>query len=286
MEIIRRELPKDCTIVDTGDWHVGALNCHMKGIHKMLKRIREDENCYVILKGDLIEAIAPNDKRFAHCSTDVEMRTAQDQMAFLYESMLPIKDRILGIMLGNHEWKLINTFDIAKHLAKSLEIPYGGYSCVFHALSNGATKWKAFFTHGSGMLRSNAKDPIQRKGNQAAALKLKLERSGFADCVYMSMGHIHHSIIVSPTINDEIVLTTTPTGINQTYKSHDNQAAARIPADARWYASSPSFLRLYSDPGQYAISYAEIAGYPPTELGWLEVDVRNHEIANVRKVVV
>lgn len=286
MEIIRKELPPNCTIVDTGDWHIGALNCHMKGIQKMLKRIADDPTCYVVLKGDLIEAIAPNDKRFAHCSQDVQFRTAQDQADYLIKVLTPIKDRVLAVLLGNHEWKLINSFDIAKHLHQELGIPYGGYSCVVQVSNGKNTKFKMFLTHGSGAGKSNAKDPIQRAANMAASLKLKLERSGFADCVYMSMGHRHQAIVVPPTIDSEIQLTTDATHIHQTYRSHDDQSAKRIPPDARWYACQPSFLRLYSSPGQFAISYAEIAGYPPAELGWLEVDVKNHEIENVRKVII
>lgn len=285
METITREIPADCTIIDSGDWHLGALNCHRSGIRKLIKRLA-DPDVFVVLKGDLVEAIAPNDKRFAHCSQDVQYRTLQDQVDALKEMLAPHVESVLVGLLGNHEWKHINITDVARDLERSLGIPYGGYTCCVQFVGGGKPRFKGFFTHGYGQVTSNAKDPIQRLGNLRAALKLKLAKTGFTDCVYMSMGHIHNAIIVPPTIEDEIMLVTEGDKIKQQYRVHTDQTAAYIPPDARWYASNPSFLKLYSDPGSHSISYGEIAGYGPTELGWLEIDVRNWEIVNVRKVVV
>jgi hypothetical protein len=282
MEIISKRLPADCTIIDTGDWHIGALNCHLDGIQKLIATIEANPNTYVILKGDLIEAIAPNDKRFVHCSQDVGFRTAHEQVDFLVSLLEPIRDNILAMMLGNHEYKLINVFDVAKHICQDLGIPYGGYACVIQNIGC----FKMFCTHGYGSITSNAKDQLQRLANKQSSLKLKLEKSKMVDCVYMSMGHIHHGIIAHPTIGQEIMLTTTAKKIKQTYRQHTDQNANYIPPEARWYVATPSMLKLYSEPGMFAISYAEMAGYEPTELGWVEIDVRDDEITDVRKVVV
>ena len=80
MELISRELPKDCEIIDTGDWHIGPLNCNIEGIKQTIAYIKNNKNVFVFLKGDLIDAIKPNDKRYAHCVMgDLSLMTAQNQ---------------------------------------------------------------------------------------------------------------------------------------------------------------------------------------------------------------
>ena len=66
MEITTVELPEDYTLVDTGDWHLGPLTCHFDGVCGVIERVAADSKAYVALKGDLADAIAPGDKRYAH----------------------------------------------------------------------------------------------------------------------------------------------------------------------------------------------------------------------------
>ena len=72
----------------------------------------------------------------------------------------------------------------------------------------------------------------------------------------------------------------------QQYRHHTDQAANYIPPEARWYGSSGSFLRLYSEPGSGGVGYGEVKGYPPAEMGWLELTIRNHQLVRVDRVVV
>lgn len=56
--------------------------------------------------------------------------------------------------------------------------------------------------------------------------------------------------------------------------------------DARWYATTGSFRKMYSPSGSFATDYAKMAGYAPSEIGYAQVIVRDGAISAVKKVVV
>lgn len=290
MELIQRQMPRDYTLVDCSDFHYGSLNCHRDGIKEMVARVQSKKDCYLVNKGDSIEAILPNDKRYASCGIDVKDRllTPAQQADAVINDFLPIKDRIVAWGFGNHEYKLLNTMDFGMYIAKGLDVPYGTYAFKFAAFDRRTQKLmhKMYFTHGHGGLGSNAKDDIQRMANRKASLKHKLSQSGHGDCIYMSCGHTHQLLVVEPTVEDKLFLTDDGHGIKQHYHVKSEQNIPYIPPESRWYGCSGSFLKLYSKPGTYAISYGEVAGYAPSETGWLEINVQDGEVVNVDKVVV
>jgi len=283
LEIIQCSLPPNGTIIDSGDYHVGAMNCHQGAIKAMVRRAMDD-GVFLINKGDSIEAILPHDKRFAFCGRDKDLPTPASQRDWLIETFRPVRDKILAWGIGNHEFKLINTLNVGKEVADGLGVPFGGYSYVLNVEDGKKARFKILATHGCGSLGSAAKDPIQRDGNRKASLKLKLDRTGFRDCMVMTMGHTHQSVIAEPTIEREVMLTTKGGKIHHTYRAHTDQGAAYIPPEARWYLNSPSFLSTYSAPGSGGISYSEVAMYAPAEIGWLEIDYQDYMVTNVRKV--
>lgn len=287
MELISKKMPANYSIIDTGDWHLGPLNCNINGIHKMLDYVKRNKTVYLILKGDLIDAISPNDKRYAHCSmSNMDLLTAQQQADAVIELLEPVKDRILLVELGNHEFKHINDINWGQYYAENLGCPYGGYSAKFiHLDRTGKPRWKGFFTHGYGSINSLAKDTIQRQANIKAGLKRKLEATGHTDCIYMSMGHTHKLISIDPTIVEEVMLTDDGENINQEYRVYQDQTKSYIPPEARWFGCSGSFLNLYSPPGSGSVSYGEMAMYAPVEHGYLELTIEGHALVKVDKVV-
>ena len=287
MEITTVELPEDYTLVDTGDWHLGPLTCHFDGVCSVIERVAADPKAYVVLKGDLADAIAPGDKRYAHTSMDFSrlLLTPQDQSDKLIEIIRPIKDRVLTSVIGNHEYIHINAFNSTKHICDALGIHYGAAASKVRVMVNGKLAHKLYVTHGRGMLPSGAKDPIQREANVKAALKRKLESTGHSDCIYMSCGHFHRLIRVNPTINKETMLTDDGVELHQMKRYHGDQTDSYIPPEARFYGCSGSFLRLYSPPGSGAISYGEMAMYGPCELGWLEATIEGGRMVRLDKVL-
>lgn len=286
MELIKKELPKDYELVQCGDIHIGSPTSSEESVKEMVEYVATNKNVFLANIGDNIEAIAPNDKRFAFSNTPY--KTAQQQADRVVELFKPIRDKIIAWGSGNHEWKLINTCDWGKYIADALNVPYGSYvyKVEVHRRGNHKLMHKLWFTHGAGYIGSNAKDDIQREANMKASLKGKLSRSSHADCVYCGMGHIHKSIIVKPTVENRLYCNTNESGhIKQHYHVMSNQDADYIPPDSRFYVSSPSFMKLYSKPGSGYIGYGEIAGYEPSEIGYTKIIVDDTKIVDVQAII-
>jgi hypothetical protein len=285
MEFISANIPKDCRIFDTGDWHVGPHGFDEGGLDDMLAEVREDKNARMILKGDLIDAISTDDKRFCSLTYDIKdrWRSIDDHLEFLVEKLMPVRDKILCNLHGNHELTLLKQTDLTRRLCKALNVPYGGYTCILTLNTPEGSKhaFKMLLTHGRRGISSHAKDPIQSKANMEASLKKHMSNLQIYDCVYQSMGHAHKLIIVPPTVTREVMLTSTTTGLKQNYKSAVKQNMSEISPESRWYVCSGSFLKTFSQPGH--LSYAELAQYGPVEIGCAEVVVKDSEIAEVKK---
>lgn len=285
MEFITANIPLNCKIYDTGDWHVGPHGFDEKALDKMIAEVKADKNARMILKGDLIDAITTNDKRFSAYSQDIKKghRTPDDHLKILIRKLMPIKKQIITALIGNHEMTLADTTDLIQRLCEALDIPWGGYTCIvtFKNKSRKKHLFKGYFTHGRIGFNSQAKDPIQAEANMMASLKKNLEKMKVYDCVYMSQGHAHKIIIVHPTITKEVMLKSTPTGLRQEYKSAVRQNMGEISPENRFYVCSGSFLKTFAEPGN--MTYAEMAQYGPAEIGCAMMVVNDGAIGDVVK---
>lgn len=282
MELIKRDMPLDYEMADAGDLHIGTVNCYYEGIDKLIAWVKEKPNRYLNLKGDLIEAITPKDKRFSMRSVDLRFKSPTEQADYLVERLEPVADNIIGMCIGNHEIKLIDTIDIIEYIAKKLKIQdraYGAGIYKFIALRKGRVKHKMLFCHGNKHLPKGAKDHIQRKANQEAAQKRILEELGFADCVYSSQGHHHQLCIVKPTVENSLYLTDDGQSIKQHYQVRAKQSAEYIPPESRFYCGTGSYRKQYTMPGSMALDYSE-GRYPPATLGHVTIIVRDGEVVD------
>jgi hypothetical protein len=286
MEIIRCEMPSNYELIDTSDFHIGVANTNENSIIEMIDYVASKKNRYMIIKGDLIDAIAIKDKRFSLASfTDHKVYTPQEQADRIIELLKPIRKKIKCILLGNHEFTLYNIFDFVGYWCKELEVPWGGITTKFVHLYKNEVKWKGLYVHGSGVLRSQAKDPIQAKANMKALLKKRLQYLA-SDCVYMSQGHTHTMLVVEPTIQDQLHLYDDGEKLKQTYRADVDQSKRYIDVEARWYVNTGSFLGTMSQPGQKVIPYSEIAMYAPVEQGYVIQTVEDHKLVDVKRIVV
>jgi hypothetical protein len=285
MELIKKEMPSNYEIVQCGDLHIGSPNVSEESINDMIAYVLKTKNCYIVNIGDNIEAIAPKDKRFSF--SNCQYQTAQQQADKVVELFTPVKDKILAWGTGNHELAQKDCCDWGKYMADALDAPYGGFNFKLEVveLKTHRLMHKLWFSHGSGHLASNAKDDIQREANKKAALKNKMVRSGWGDCIYMGMGHIHKSIIVYPTCEGNLYLTTNDRKINQNYHVMSDQNIPYIPPDSRFYATSPSFMKLYANPGTGYTSYAEMFGYEPSEIGVTRIICMDSKICEVKRMI-
>lgn len=286
MEIIKHKMPDNFTVCDMSDLHLGSPNCAEETIEEVVAKIHDTKDCYVIFKGDAIEAILPNDKRYLHSAVKEGLQSPKEQSDRVVELFKPIRDRLLAWGLGNHELKLWNTMDFGKYMADQLGCQYGAYNFKIHFNNKrNELMFKTYHTHGMGGLHSNAKDEIQYEANRKAGLKHKLVKSGHADCIYMSRGHDHQLVVVEPTVNNKLYLTDDGEGIHQKYHQACSQNGEVIPPDNRWYATTGSFRKLYSKSGTFAIDYGEVVGYSPSEIGYALMTVQDQKLISVEKVV-
>ena len=280
-------MPDSFTIFDMSDLHLGSPNTSEESIEEVVKYIGEHEDIYVIFKGDAIEAILPNDKRYLHSCVKEGLKSPKEQADRVIELFNPIRERILVWMIGNHELKLWNTMDFGRYIADSLQCRYGAYNCkISYFDKQDVLMFKTYHTHGFHGLRSGAKDDIQYEANRKAALKQQLVKAGHSDVIYMSRGHDHQLIVVEPTVQNKLYLTDDGKGVHQRYHQASVQNADYIPPDSRWYATTGSFRKLYSRSGLGTIDYAEMMGLAPAELGFVCLDVVDKVITNVRRIII
>lgn len=84
------------------DIHVGSPEMDLKGFKKFINYILSKDNRYVVLVGDLVNMALKDSV------SDVygQVMNPANQIKFASELLEPIKDRILGIVGGNHERRL------------------------------------------------------------------------------------------------------------------------------------------------------------------------------------
>lgn len=95
------------TIVPLSDAHYGSEDFNSVKWHDAIKRIQDDPTCYAVLVGDLI------DNGLKNSLTNVYHQTAtpREQKKWLANELMPIKDKILAAVGGNHERRTVREVD-------------------------------------------------------------------------------------------------------------------------------------------------------------------------------
>lgn len=109
-------------LLDHGDDHRGDV-CYDERLHKADLAWAEEQDAYLLLKGDKFNATTPDDRRYEHRNMDprysvLDTSTAIQFMvrdhADMYRPFAERK-RILGCQVGNHEQTLITRHHINMH---------------------------------------------------------------------------------------------------------------------------------------------------------------------------
>jgi hypothetical protein len=292
MKIIERNLPASHNVYLTSDKHYGTILQHKHGIKKFIDMVKNDPIGYWCDLGDLSEGITVDDPRYCHLTTNPEENTTLLQYEAYVKDHLPIADKCLVILEGNHDWKLgakVGSFvrhNVCARLGEEIgvlaENLYGTYSCVL-AIHNkkGKLLYKMFLHHGPAMgsINSSADDPLRREANMMLSLKRKL-RELAGDCIIMAMGHTH-KLLVKPPISR--LYLTYENGKSKQHYTKSEQTQKFIPEDDRWYVNDGCFYKLHE---MGKSGYAERAGYAPNELGFIKVKVENGIIKDVEKIII
>jgi len=131
------------------DIHIGSKAFDEKTFLHYRNWIRDHDDTYAFLGGDVVEGPNPHDK------WDLALKP-DEQIDKAIELLEPIKKKILGSVMGNHDgvWTLKEVgIDAAKIIAKNLEVPYCKEEMLLRLLLEGR-EYLVYFVHGASSATS------------------------------------------------------------------------------------------------------------------------------------
>lgn len=278
----------DGTFIMFSDLHYGARACHKEAFEDVLDRIAQGKGSIKFgFGGDATEGKPVGMKHFDPNTLDQELVTIQQQVDAIVERVgfHGVAEHCAYWIPGNHDIYLSKDFDIHRYLCEKMGVPAGGYQNWCELTPD----CRIFHFHGRRSLPRGAKDPIQREANQKAWLKRELEPLA-GDCHVMAMSHTHALLVVEPI--EQYALLTDPGGPDvraaffheQPTRVETNHGALQyVPKEARFYVNTGTLRRSggfgYTD-------YAEIGGYSPSPIGYIELDIKGGRCVAARKVIV
>lgn len=104
MKFVKNDLPAEFSTLEVeifSDLHLGSKRCDIKTIQDRVERVKNNENVYAIIVGDVVDNATKNSIADTYEEALTPMQQVK-QAAMLFE---PIKDKILGAVSGNHEFR-------------------------------------------------------------------------------------------------------------------------------------------------------------------------------------
>ena len=282
-------MPDNFEMIFFGDNQHGNIAEAEDKYLECIKYITQNENVYGVHMGDCMDAFFVDDKRYdpTTCKSP-----PLEQMKHQIEVLTDCAKtrRLLSILEGNHEHALFlkagnitNTLCEWLRLASGCEYPIAGtFTNKLELLTTKNTPmFKVYCTHGRKGITSVSPDPHRKRAYLQFRLKRILEDMA-GDCIVMVRGH-SHIVLVTPPI-PTLYLTSERGKIKQHYtKAGLGKTAEYIPPEHRWYGCSGSFLKSQ----ELGVStYSELAEFPPTEIGYLRLIVRDREPVELQEIKV
>lgn len=161
MKVIKVDLPqtiKNLELIPLADLHIGDKHCDMELIQEKINYIKNNDNVYCLLNGDLMNNSTKNSVGDVYG----EKLTPTEQVLMVRDLLAPIRHKIIAVTTGNHEartWKW-DGIDLMKLLCSELSIEdkYANESALIFLRFGKQNSHKSFapvsyvifVTHGSG----------------------------------------------------------------------------------------------------------------------------------------
>lgn len=112
----------EVSILCMGDFHVGDSHCDLDMIRAGVKWLTDEPNRYGVIVGDLLNAAL----RDSVSDVYSESMNVKDSRKMLARILAPARDRILGVVSGNHDHRVYKSVgdDIAEILCTDAGLPY------------------------------------------------------------------------------------------------------------------------------------------------------------------
>lgn len=130
-----------------GDVHYGLKQCDSKLFKGYLDWVENEDDARVLLMGDMIDSATKHSSGPQVFENNIPPQQQYDEMI---DMLMPIKDKLIGLHIGNHEMGIFRDtgIDLAKQMARELGCPYLGFSC-FSKIKVGSQNYVVYSTHGS-----------------------------------------------------------------------------------------------------------------------------------------
>ena len=190
------------TIVPLFDLHLGAARCREDKLQSVIEDIRQADNTYWIGGGDYCDFINRSDPR--HKESDLakwlhgEDDIAKVQCQHLLKLLVPIADKCIGVLSGNHEAQILRHYernvyafileaikDAGKH-TEQLGLGYRGFITLrIRRAEQHTTTLRIFAEHGFGGGRLKGGDVLNSQRVFA-----------YFDCDVYLAGHRHKAHLI------------------------------------------------------------------------------------------
>lgn len=125
MKCIKVDLPTELKQIEIeifADLHIGSKKCDYKSIMERVEKVRDNENRFCIIVGDIIN----NSTKTSVGDVYEEELTPMQQIKKAVNMFEPIKDKIIGITAGNHERRSYKTdgIDLVYFFASELRLQH------------------------------------------------------------------------------------------------------------------------------------------------------------------
>lgn len=247
------------TLYPISDIHFGTVSCSKKRIFKVRQEIISNPNARWIGIGDYLEWIDYKDPRFNPAILDTTIFSVENLhkmgdvgVRYLRDFFKPIIDKCWGMSDGNHEdkFQLRNDTVVVERLLELLGEEYkdlytqwtASTEVVFKDAAKHTCRLKIWSEHGwqAGRTQGATRNEMHKVPNEFPGHDIYLR------------GHSHHLFADPMTL-----VFRAP----DTYKLYDKKVIV---------AHTGSYLESYHEG---IVSYAEKAGYPPTALGGLKIQI-------------
>lgn len=228
-----------------GDVHFGNPLFSYRHFKRTIDLIASQPFIYTVLMGDLCDTII----RTSPGDVYKQIHTPQEQRDWVIKELMPIKDKILGMVNGNHERRIYNLtgIDISQDIAKALNVPYRDEGMIvrvhfsegLHRNSKQQYCYDGYITHGYGGARTDG------------AKVMKIERTAsyvMADFVVMAHDHTVNANPTTCLVPNQLVTLNKATGFLE----------GNVAAEPRMLVRTNSYMKWGG--------YSEQNGFPPTNL--------------------
>jgi len=244
-------------IVPIGDVHRGNPWMEEERFYKTLDWVEENP-CYVILMGDYGECINAKDPRHDYNALDERYNTPDKQYRKTAEDFERIKDKIVCVLDGNHEynfWRRHN-HNYTDWLATDLGAPYTGVSAFIRFKLKRRSASKRPSTHILDVYAHHGWTNARTDGYKVKVIH-DLRNIYPLARIYL-MGHVHKLGEALPTT-----------------LLHVDRRTNKIREFIQYFYFTGSYIKGHEEG---VGSYVEARGLPPTMLGSPVIEVRPNRI--------